>query len=124
MGKKTILVVDDEQNVRLLVSKVLNKDYVILEAGDGEEAVATARSKIPDMILMDIMMPNMDGYSACSAIKGDPATKAIPVVMVTALHQSMNEILATTLGADGYIVKPFNAAELLSTVDRFCKSQG
>ena len=81
MEKKKVLVVDDEENVRLLVQNILGKENVVLEANDGEAAVQMARSYHPDFILMDIMMPKMDGYTACYAIKQDALTRAIPVVM-------------------------------------------
>jgi len=119
MEKKKVLIVDDEENVRLLVHNILGKENVVLEANDGEAAVQMARSQEPDFILMDIMMPNMDGYTACHAIKKDPVTKAIPVVMLTALGQELNVKLSQEMGADGYITKPFSSKMLLDTVNHF-----
>lgn len=116
MQEKTILVVDDEEYVRRVVRSMLGKEYVVLEAVDGAVAVDMARSHKPDFILMDIMMPNVDGYTACGIIKKDPATKAIPVVMLTALGQELNKKLAQEIGANGYITKPFSLQELLDTV--------
>jgi len=89
---------------------------IVLEAKDGQAAVDIARRQEPDFILMDIMMPNMDGYTACHVIKNDPVTKAIPVVMLTALGQELNVKLGQEMGADGYITKPFSADELLRQV--------
>ncbi|MEJ2046917.1 MAG: response regulator [Dehalococcoidia bacterium] len=118
-GKKgTILIVDDEPNIRLLVGNLLGEDYDVLEASNGVEALYIARRQSPDLILMDIMMPNMDGYSACYAIKNDDLTSKIPVVMVTAVGQELNRMFAQQMGADGYITKPFQAKDLLDTIGR------
>ena len=118
-GKKgTILIVDDEPNIRLLVGNLLGGDYDVLEASNGVEALHIARRQSPDLILMNIMMPNMDGYSACYAIKNDDLTSKIPVVMVTAVGQELNRMFAQQVGADGYITKPFQAKDLLDTIGR------
>ena len=119
MEKKKVLVVDDEENVRHLVRSILGKENTVLEARDGQVAVDIARRQEPDFILMDIMMPNMDGYTACHTIKKDPMTKAIPVVMLTALGQELNMKLGQEMGADGYITKPFSSKVLLDTISRF-----
>jgi two-component system alkaline phosphatase synthesis response regulator PhoP len=112
MNRKKILITDDEENIRLLVSNMLGKDYVVLWASDGREAVDMARSQQPDLILMDILMPKMDGYTACNKIKTDPITRAIPVVMLTAVDHELNVKLSQEIGADGYITKPFTPPEL------------
>lgn len=118
MSKGKILIVDDEPAVRLLLRSILARDYSVVEASDGEEAIKTAHIQRPDLILMDIMMPRMDGYVTCSKIKSDPVSKAIPVVMLTAVGFELNKKLARKIGADGYITKPFNSQELLATVTR------
>ncbi len=122
MERKKILIADDEANIRLLVSSMLAKDYTVLEASDGEEAVDMARTQKPDLVLMDIMMPNMDGYTACYTIKKDPVTKAIPIIMLTAIGHELNVKLSHEMGADGYITKPFSPRGLLDTVDQLLKS--
>ena len=119
MEKTRILVVDDEQTVRLLLRRFLSDKFAVLEASDGAEAVDMARKHKPALILMDIMMPNMDGYNACHAIKTDEATKAIPVVMLTAVGYELNKKLAESVGADGYITKPFTLEKLLDTIGKF-----
>lgn len=119
MEKTRILVVDDEQTVRLLLRRFLSDKFAVLEASDGEEAVDKARKHKPALILMDILMPNMDGYNACHAIKTDEATKAIPVVMLTAVGYELNKKLAESVGADGYITKPFTLEKLLDTIGKF-----
>ncbi len=116
MDKKKILIVDDEPNIRLLVSGILSHDYIVIAASDGEEAIALARRQKPDLILMDIMMPKMDGYVACSILKADPVTRTVLVVMLTGIGHELNKKLAKEVGADGYITKPFSRAELLEVV--------
>ena len=119
MEKKKILVVDDEENVRRLLCRMLRNKYIVLEAKDGKVAIDIARSQRPDIILMDIMMPNIDGYTACYTIKQDPVTKAIPIVMLTAIGCELNVKLSQEIGADGYITKPFSSKTLTDTVNRF-----
>ena len=116
MGKKKILIADDEPNIRLLVSGMLGKDYIVLKASDGEEAIDIARHQKPDLILMDIMMPKVDGYTACHTIKTDQTIGVIPVVMLTAVDHELNKKLSKEMGADGYITKPFSTRELLDMV--------
>jgi DNA-binding response OmpR family regulator len=117
VNRKKVLIVDDEPNVRQLVSKILSRDYTVIEARDGEEALNAVRSQKPGIVIMDMMMPKMDGLTACYAIKKDPATKSIPVVMLTAIDQELNKKLSmTVMGANKYMTKPFNAQELLETI--------
>jgi len=119
--QRTILVVDDEPNVRSLVIRMLGKEYDVIEADNGETAVSLARRHKPDFILMDIMMPKMDGYTACKTIKTNLETKMIPVVMLTALNFELNIGLSHEMGADGYMTKPFNQKDLLATIGRFLR---
>ena len=119
MVKPSILVVDDEQTIRSLVRRLLSDKFAILEASDGAEAVDIARKHKPALILMDIMMPKMDGYQACYIIKTDQSIKRIPVVMLTGIGHELNKKLAKEVGADGYITKPFTAKELLDTISKF-----
>ena len=120
--KKTILVVDDESNVRELIHRILSKDYKVLEAADGQDAVNLATAKIPDVILMDLMMPRMDGLAACFAIKNNESTKKIPVLMLTAFASEGNSVLAQEVwGADRYLAKPFVAEDLLNTLTQVTK---
>jgi len=114
--RKTIAIVDDEKSIRALVKRFLKNKYTVLEASDGEEAVNLARTQKPDLILMDIMMPNVDGYLACSVIKTDQTTKNIPVVMITAIDHELNVKFSQEIGASGYMTKPFNLDGLLSQV--------
>jgi len=118
----SVLIVDDEKSVRQVVSRMLGDRYIVLEAMDGEEALDMAHRHQPDIILMDIMMSKMDGYIACSKIKNDQATKHIPVVMVTAVGQGLNKKLAYTMGAEGYITKPFTKQDLLDEISRLVET--
>ena len=116
MDKKRILIADDEPTIRLTVTRMLDKDYIVLEATNGEEAVDIARGQKPALILMDLMMPKMDGYTACSEIKADQTTKMIPVVMLTAVGHELNKKYAMEMGAEGYITKPFTTQELMNVI--------
>ena len=119
IDKRKILIVDDEPNVRRLVRTILDKDFIVLEAEDGRQAIDIACAQKPDLILMDIMMPRMDGYTACSAIKNDPTTKSIPVLMLTAVGFELNVKLSQQMGADAYMTKPFNSQALLDKIAQF-----
>ena len=101
VDKKKILIVDDELSVRHVLRKMLSKNYIVLEAEDGEEAVNMARKEKPDLVLMDLLMPKKAGYTSCHVIKADPATKVIPVVILTAVDHELSVKLGQELGADG-----------------------
>jgi len=116
MDKKRILIADDEPNIRAVVARMLDKDYIVLEAANGKEAVDIAGRERPDIILMDLMMPEMDGYTACSLIKADQATKMIPVIILTAIGHEFNRKFAMEMGADGYITKPFTPQVLADAI--------
>jgi two-component system alkaline phosphatase synthesis response regulator PhoP len=123
-SQKRILIADDETMVRALVKRLLGKDYLILEAENGEEAVKVAVNQKPDLILMDILMPQMDGLTACYAIKRNQATKEIPVIMLTAVDYELNRKLSQdVMGAQGYITKPFDSQTLQSIIDKFLTPQ-
>ena len=122
MDKQKILIADDEPGIRLIVSRILEKEYMVLEAADGEEAIDIAKGQRPALILMDLMMPKMDGYAACSRIKSDQATKGIPVVILTGVGHELNKRYAEEMGADGYITKPFTRESLLEEMRRLLVS--
>jgi CheY-like chemotaxis protein len=111
-----ILLVDDDPADRVLVSKILSKKYAVIEASNGKEALDLAYTEIPNLILMDIMMPEMDGYTALSIIKRDPLIAEIPVVMLTDLKSELNARLAEEWGANGYLIKSFSQQELLDRI--------
>ena len=117
---KMILIVEDEpKNLTLLRDLLRVSGYSTIEATDGEKGVELAKAKKPDLILMDIMMPKMDGYTACREIKMNKATGSIPVVMLTALDYELNKELGRDMGADGYITKPVDRQKLLDVISRF-----
>ena len=114
---KTILVVEDtEDNRRILRDLLSAAGYNMIEAYDGAEGVAKASEHKPDLILMDVQMPVMDGYEATRRIKADPALKTIPVIAVTSYALSGDEDKARKAGCDGYVAKPFSPRQMLAKV--------
>ena len=112
--KKTILVVDDEKMIRNLLNINLTKEgYNVIEAVDGLEAVELATEKKPDLILLDVMIPKLDGLSVCKRIKN---TMNVPILMVTAKDSEVDKILGLELGADDYVTKPFSIRELIARI--------
>lgn len=117
MNKPKILIADDiKQNVKLLRVILTASEYDVVEAYDGEEALAKARDEHPDLILLDVMMPKVTGYEVCQKLRADEITKHIPVIMITALHEMDDRIKGIEAGADDFISKPFNKAELLARI--------
>jgi len=113
--KKKILLVDDSSTVLLMEKMILAKGpYEIVTARDGVEGIAKAKSEQPDVILLDVMMPNLDGLSACAAIRADEATAHIPIVMVTTRGEEHNIETAFRNGCTDYVTKPINGLELLT----------
>jgi putative two-component system response regulator len=113
----SVLIVDDiAGNVRLVESLLAPDGYAVRTAGDGAEALRLVRAEPPDLLLMDVMMPDVDGFEACRAIKQDPSTRLIPVVLVTSLEDTASRIRGIEAGADDFVSKPFNAPELRARV--------
>ena len=116
--KARILAVDDDEKIlRVIEALLIPHGYEVILARDGQEAITAMTGTKPDLVLMDIFMPNMDGYTALGAIKNDVATRDVPVIMVTAVGQELNKKLAEQLGAAGYITKPFKSPDLLETIN-------
>jgi adenylate cyclase len=112
----TILVVDDlHQNVKLLDAVLSPRGFRVLSAGSGEEALELLSAQVPDLVLLDILMPGIDGYETCRRIRSDPVTSFLPVVMITASGNEQ-KLRAIESGADDFITKPFDQAELLARV--------
>jgi class 3 adenylate cyclase/CheY-like chemotaxis protein len=115
-GKPRILVVDDTpENIRLLEALLEPRGYAVITASSGQEALAKLRDQHPDLVLLDVVMPEMDGYQVCRRLREDPATTVLPVVMVTA-SGSEQRVAAIEAGADDFISKPLDQAELLARI--------
>jgi DNA-binding response OmpR family regulator len=122
MGKKRILLVDDEQDlVEVVKSRLELAEYEVLVAYDGMEALDKARKEKPDLIILDLMLPKMDGYRVSALLKHDEKYKSIPIVMFTARAQEQDEKLGYECGADAYITKPFEPQALLAKIKELIK---
>jgi signal transduction histidine kinase/DNA-binding response OmpR family regulator len=111
-----VLVIDDNDDMRSYISRLLADDYVVLTAANGVEGVARARDARPDLVVSDVMMPQLDGYGVLDALRAEPATEHIPVVLLSARAGQESTVEGIEAGADDYLVKPFTARELLARV--------
>ncbi len=112
--EKKVLVVDDERPIVEILKINLQKEgYVVFEAYDGEEAVSKAMTVEPDLILLDVMLPKLDGFSVCKKIR---EKSSVPILMLTAREEELDKVLGLELGADDYITKPFSVRELMARV--------
>lgn len=117
--KSKILVVDDEpEAVELVEFNLKGAGYEVSTAGDGAEALNKARRIQPNLIILDVMMPEIDGMEVCKLLRRDPATSAIPIIMLTAKASEVDRVLGLELGADDYVVKPFSPRELVLRVKK------
>ncbi len=115
---KKILLVDDEKEIRSLIRATLgDQQYEFYEATNGKEAVEKALSVVPDLVLLDILMPVMDGHEACRKIRSDPSTRSVTVIMLTAKGQDEDIEKGKESGADDYLIKPFSPLDLLRKVE-------
>lgn len=123
MPKNVILIVDDDPKSRKLLNTILKVEgYTTIEAINGKQGFELAKAQKPSLILMDIMMPVMDGLTALSLLRNDKATSAIPVTMLTSVGHELNRMLSIDLGAVEYITKPVDRIELLNTIRRLMVS--
>ena len=112
-----ILIVDDNlTNVKVLQTRLAAEGYEIVTAADGEEGLAAARQHAPDLILLDVMMPKLDGFEVCRHLKSEPETSGIKVVMLTARGTDVDRARGRDAGADDYFIKPFSPVQLLNKV--------
>jgi len=124
MSGETVLIVEDNEKNRKLMRVVLKaKGYTILEAGTGEEAMSLLQEQKPDIILMDIQLPGIDGLTLIKQIKEDASTGEIPIIAVTAYAMKGDEQRILATGCDGYISKPVNTRELPLTVEKYIKNK-
>jgi two-component system, OmpR family, alkaline phosphatase synthesis response regulator PhoP len=115
--KETILIVEDEKDIVKMLEYNLKKEgFKALSAHDGEDAMDIAGGKLPDLIILDLMLPGMDGLEVCKGLKADAKTASIPVIMLTAKSQESDKIVGLELGADDYMTKPFSPRELIARI--------
>jgi two-component system cell cycle response regulator DivK len=119
MAKCILIIEDTEDNRRILRDLLTAADYNLLEATDGEEGICMAAQHRPDLILMDIQLPRLDGYEAMRRIKTRPELRDIPIIAVTSYALSGDDVKAKAAGADAYVAKPFSPRELLAVIRRF-----
>lgn len=117
---KAILVVEDQEENRYLLRRLLTRaGYNMIEAITGEDGIASAEKHRPDLILMDIQLPGLDGYEATRRIKANPALQSIPIIAVTSYALSGDEAKALAAGCDAYVAKPFSPRALLATIQSY-----
>lgn len=112
-----ILIADDEQNILISLEYLMRREgFEVSIAQDGDEAIAKTRAEQPDLVLLDIMMPKMNGFEVCQEIKSDPTLKAVRILMLTAKGRDTEVAKGLALGADGYMTKPFSTKELVERI--------
>jgi len=122
MAKKRILVVDDEvELVKAMSIRLQQAGYEVLSAFDGQEGLEKAKKEKPDLVILDLMLPKMDGYKVCGLLKADARYNSIPVIMATARAQESDEKLGFEVGADAYLVKPFQYEKFLAKIKELLK---
>lgn len=119
----TILIVDDNADIRVLLRRILQDRYQVNEADDGQQGLALANEIVPDLIVSDVMMPVMNGLEFCQRLKNNIATSHIPVILLTARALSKHQVEGYESGADAYITKPFSAEVLLARIDNLLKNR-
>jgi CheY-like chemotaxis protein len=118
--KRTIMVVDDEPDVVTILRAILElNEYNVMSAYSGPELFARLEEQKPDLIILDVMMPDMDGLEVLSRLKSAPKTSSIPVILLTALNNAENILTGFKMGADHYITKPFRRTHLVTVIDHF-----
>jgi two-component system cell cycle response regulator DivK len=116
MAQRILIVEDQDDNQRILRDLLTHAGYVLVEATNGQDGVRLAAAERPDLILMDIQLPGIDGYEATLRIKADPALRTIPIIAVTSYALSGDEVKAREAGCDDYVTKPFSPRALLSKI--------
>jgi two-component system phosphate regulon response regulator PhoB len=125
MSKETILIVEDDEDIlQLLEFNFESAGFEVSTSMDGREGLAMAKRLRPDMVLLDLMLPGMDGFDICKELKRDAETNAVPVIMLTARSEEVDRIVGLELGADDYVVKPFSFRELMLRVRAVLRRAG
>jgi two-component system, cell cycle response regulator DivK len=119
MSKRILVVEDHEDNRQILRDLLGNAGYQMIEAETGEDGLAAAAANKPDLILMDIQLPGLDGYEATRRLKADPALRSIPIIVVTSYALSGDEAKARAAGCDAYVTKPFSPRQLLAKIKEY-----
>jgi two-component system, cell cycle response regulator DivK len=119
MSKRILVIEDQEDNRRIVRDLLTSVGYEIIEAVTGEEGVTAAATHVPDLILMDIQLPGLDGYEATRRIKANPALRQVPIIAVTSYALSGDDVNAFAAGCDGYVSKPFSPRALLAKIRTF-----
>ncbi len=123
--RQKILIVDDEMRSLLPLKRSLEaENYIVIEAYDGFEAVEKSKKELPELIILDIMLPGMDGMEVCSRLKKDPLTEKIPIIMLTAKDDVRDKVESFEIGADDYVTKPFHLSELKGRIKSVLRRSG
>ena len=123
MAKKILLIEDEEMMSNLIKRRLEANGYEVATAFDGQTGLELARQSKPDLILLDIMLPKLDGYKVCRFLKFDDKYKVIPIIMLTALGQDTDIALGRDMGADAYLVKPFDSQTLLGKIQELLEKK-
>ncbi len=123
MRKKVLLVEDDPEMVELVAYQLKKAGFAIGTAVDGIEALKKARTVTPDLILLDLMLPELDGFAVCEVLRRDAATASVPIIMVTALSTQLARLAGLEAGANAYITKPFDFKSLLKNINELLARQ-
>lgn len=121
MKKKVLLIEDSRLFAAMLREKLEEKQLEVLVSSSGEEGLLQAQASLPDLVILDLILPKMPGEAVCRTIKADPALSHIPVIMLTAKDSDADRVIGRVIGADHYLVKPFAMNEFLAAVDRLLK---
>jgi two-component system alkaline phosphatase synthesis response regulator PhoP len=123
--KIKLLLVEDEPNILRLTSAMLEKDgYQVLQAQNGREGIDILRSSAPDIVITDLIMPEKNGFEVCRAVRANPGTAKVPILILTAMGDEFNKAAGFEAGADDYLTKPFNILELKSRITALLRRTG
>ncbi|MBP6438308.1 MAG: response regulator [Thermomonas sp.] len=120
-----MLVIDDSPTIVALLKRMLQQNHLqVLEAGDAETGIEVARREVPDLIFLDIVLPGMDGFSALRTLRRDPATRDVPIIMISGNAQATEQFYVQRIGADDFMKKPFSRAEVFNRIEALLDADG